>query len=217
MSRKSPGRTRVKICGLTNRQDAMDAIALGVDALGFNTFRGSKRYINLEKESEWIRTLPPFVTKVVVMVNPSIAEAEAVFKMPFVDMVQFHGNEDEEFCAHFARLGLPFIKAVAVKNRESLESLGRFKTPYMLLDAYSQTEFGGTGHRIESDLLDTLAVPEGVHLILSGGLKPANVRSAIKQFRPYAVDVASGVESTPGRKDKELMADFILAATTPEA
>jgi len=205
-------RTRVKICGITNAQDAGDAVELGADALGFNTYTGSKRFIDLKKESGWIRELPPFVTKVAVMVNPTPAEAEAVFALPYIDIVQFHGHEDEKFCGHFAKLGLPFIKAIAVKDESSLDDIGRYGTPHILIDAYSPAEFGGTGRLIDAALLDGFARRHGnQRLILSGGLKPSNVRAAIERVRPYAVDVASGVETAPGRKDKTLMREFILA------
>ncbi len=206
-------RTRVKICGLTNPQDAMDAIELGADALGFNLYTGSKRHVDLNKEAGWIRALPRHITKVAVMVNPSIAEAEAVFKLPFIDMVQFHGDEDEKFCAHFAELGLPFIKAVAVKDEASVRDLGRFGTPHILIDAWSPDAYGGTGRLIDAGLLEhlTAGTGGGFQLVLSGGLNPGNVREAIERVRPRAVDVASGVESAPGRKDKALMEEFIRA------
>ncbi|MGB8354098.1 MAG: phosphoribosylanthranilate isomerase [Chthoniobacteraceae bacterium] len=213
MTTTQPHRTRVKICGITNPQDAADAVELGADALGFNTYPGSKRFIDLKRESEWIRSLPPFITKVAVMVKPTIAEAEAVFNLPYIDMVQFHGNEDEKFCAHFAGLGLPFIKAIAVKDETSLHDVGRFGTSHILIDAYSPSAFGGTGQLIDASLTGHFSQNQGekFHLILSGGLKPANVRAAIDRIHPYAVDVASGVEIAPGRKDKSLMGDFILA------
>lgn len=207
-------RTRVKICGITNRRDALDAIESGADALGFNLYPGSKRYIDLEKEQAWIRDLPPFVTKVAVMVNPGIAEAEAVLELPFIDMVQFHGDEDESFCAHFA--GLPFIKALRVGGA-ALPGTGlfqRFSTPCILIDSLSPGEFGGTGKQIGAEALEGFAPGsrDGGVLILSGGLNPSNVREAVRLVRPYAVDVASGVESAPGRKDKGLMRAFVLAA-----
>ena len=212
MSGTEERRTRVKICGLTNAQDAGDAIELGADALGFNTYTGSKRFIDLKKESVWIRELPPFVTKVAVMVNPTIAEAEGVFALPYIDMVQFHGHEDGKFCEHFAKIGLPFIKAIAVKDEKSLEDVERYCTPHILIDAYSPAEFGGTGRLIDAGLVETFAREHGTHrLILSGGLKPSNVRAAMERVHPYAVDVASGVETAPGRKDRALMREFILA------
>jgi phosphoribosylanthranilate isomerase len=108
----APARVRVKICGVTNRADAEAAIALGADALGFNLFPGSKRCLDLEREAEWIAALPPFVTRVAVLVNVPIEEARRVAEHPAIDCVQFHGDEDETFCAEFARLGRPFIKAL---------------------------------------------------------------------------------------------------------
>lgn len=210
---------RVKICGITNERDALDAIELGADALGFNLYTESKRFVDLNKEAGWMQSLPAGVTKVAVMVNPSIEEAEAVFKLPFIDMVQFHGDEDGEFCAHFARLGLPFIKAVAVKDGSSLGNLERFHTLHILLDAWSPEAYGGTGRSIDRDVLRFPAGGGGnkLKLILAGGLDPANVRDAIDRVHPHAVDVASGVESAPGRKDKMLMREFIRAVSGSES
>lgn len=205
-------RTRVKICGLTTEEDARDAIALGADALGFNLFTGSKRYIDLKNASGWIAALPDSVAKVAVMVNPTLAEAEAVANLPYIDAVQLHGHEDAAFCAAYARLGLPFIKAVAVKDAASLAALSNFATPYMLVDSWSPSEFGGTGKTIDADLLKPGAIPSDIHLILSGGLNPENVGAAVARLRPYAVDVASGVEFSPGRKNRDKVAAFIKAA-----
>lgn len=206
------GRTRVKICGITNREDAEAAIELGTDALGFNLYPGSKRFIDLHVEADWIRALPPFVTKVAVMVNPSIAEAEAVFHQAHIDVVQFHGTEDEKFCAHFAKRGLPFIKAIALKDSASLELVAQFCTPNILVDAYSPHSFGGTGTLIDLDLAERFAAAQGsLRVILSGGLTPENVGEAIRRVRPYAVDVASGVESAPRKKDRTRIAEFIRA------
>jgi phosphoribosylanthranilate isomerase len=208
-----PARTRVKICGVTNRADAQAAVELGADALGFNLHRGSKRFIDLEKEAAWIRELPPFVTKVAVMVRPSIADAEAVFERPFIDAVQFHGGEDEAFCTHFARLGLPFIKAIALQDAALLDDPGRFGTRFVLLDTSSPRGFGGTGELVDLDLAEKFAARHReLSVILSGGLNPANVADAVRRVRPYAVDVASGVESGPGKKDAMAVGEFIRAA-----
>jgi len=206
-------RTRVKICGITNREDAEMAVELGVDALGFNAWPGSKRFIDLKKEAAWIRDLPPFVTKVAVMVNPPVAEAEAVFALPFIDLVQFHGNEDEAFCAHFAKSGRPFVKAIALRDASSLENTGRFCTRNILLDAYAAGAFGGTGRLIDLELAGAfVAKYPDLSVTLSGGLTPDNVKKAIRRVRPYAVDVASGVEQEPRRKNRELVAAFVQAA-----
>ena len=215
MSHPMKTRTRVKICGITNREDANMAVELGADALGFNAWSGSKRFIDLEKEAAWIRDLPPFVTKVAVMVNPTVAEAEAVFALPFIDLVQFHGGEDEAFCSHFAKDGLPFIKAVALRDASSLENTGRFCTRNILLDAWVAGSFGGTGRLIDLEMAgDFVAKNPHLRVTLSGGLNPCNLMNAIHKVRPYAVDVASGVEleQDPRRKDKSLVAGFLQAA-----
>lgn len=213
MSGNAARRVRVKICGITNPRDAEDAVELGADALGFNTWRESKRFLDLQKAAVWIRELPPFVAKIAVMVNPTVAEAEAVFNLPFIDAVQFHGGEDETFCAHFAKLGLPFIKAVAVKDAASLENPGRFRTRRILLDACVPGQFGGTGKPVDLELAEKFASQNpNVQLVLSGGLTPQNVADAVRRLRPFAVDAASGIERVPGKKDCGLMRAFILAA-----
>jgi len=206
-------RTRVKICGITNREDAEMAIELGADALGFNAWPGSKRFIDLKKEASWIRDLPPFVTKVAVMVNPPLSEAESVFAFPFIDLVQFHGREDESFCARFANAGLPFIKAIALRDASSLENIERFCTRNILLDAYAAGAFGGTGRLIDLELAGAFVEthPE-LCVTLSGGLNSDNVKKAILKVHPHAVDVASGVELEPRKKERTLVATFIQAA-----
>jgi len=191
------------------------AIELGADALGFNVWPGSKRFIDLKKESAWIRDLPPFVTKVAVMVNLPVTEAEGVFALPFIDMVQFHGNEDEAFCAHFAKTGLPFIKAIPLRDASSLENISRFCTRNILLDAYVAGAFGGTGRLIDLELArDFVAKHPNFYVTLSGGLNANNVKEAIRRVRPHAVDVASGVEQVPGRKGRALLTAFVQAAKT---
>ncbi len=206
-------RVRVKICGVTNRADAEAAIELGADALGFNLFTGSKRFIDLREESNWIRELSPFVTRVAVMVNPTRSETDEVFALPFIDAVQLHGDEDADFCAHFARRGLQFFKAVAARDAATLENVARFQTPWILLDAFSAGQFGGTGKLVDLALAEKFASENPqVKLVLSGGLTAENVAEAVRRVRPFAVDVASGVESAPGRKDREKMRAFISAA-----
>lgn len=205
---------RVKICGVTNRADAEAAIELGADALGFNLFPGSKRFVALPEAAGWATSLPPYVVRVAVMVNPTAAEAlkaQAVFHA-----IQLHGHESAEFCAEFARAsGRSFVKALAVKDAASLENAGNFSTANILLDAFSPTAFGGTGQRIDLGLAAqfTAAHPH-LRVILSGGLTAENVAEAVRCVRPYAVDVASGVEAAgdPRKKDFAKMRAFIRAA-----
>src|SRR5215210_3495010 len=125
---------RVKICGLTNREDAELAVSLGADALGFNAYAGSKRFIDLRGEAGWIRQLPPFITKVAIMVNPTVEEAEAVFALPFIDLVQFHGKESAEFLRPFIEGGNRLIKAIALRNVDSFERPELFGISDVLLD-----------------------------------------------------------------------------------
>ncbi len=209
---KNPARVRIKICGLTNEEDARAATDLGADALGFNLWSGSKRYIDLDRAFSWIRGLPPLVTRVAVLVNMPLDEARRVADHPAIDVVQFHGDEDESYCAQFAACGRPFIKAVRVRDSASLNNLDAFSTPSILLDADAGAAYGGTGRQLDP-LLAAEAVQRfpGVKIILAGGLKPENVAEAVKTAHPYAVDVASGVEAAPGRKDAEKMARFFAA------
>jgi len=205
-------RVRVKICGITNEEDARAATNLGSDALGFNLWPGSKRHIDLDRAFSWIRGLPPLVTRVAVLVNVPLEEAHRVAAHPAIDLVQFHGDEDESYCAQFAACGRPFIKALRIRDSASLDNLDRFSTPSILLDADAGAAYGGTGRQLNPGLAAeaTRRFP-GVKIVLAGGLKPENVAEAVRAAQPYAVDVASGVEAAPGRKDPEKMARFIAA------
>ena len=205
-------RVRVKICGLTNDADARAAVALGADALGFNLYPGSPRCVDLDREAAWIVKLPPFVTRVAVLVNVPLSEAQRVAGDPAIDLVQFHGDEDEGYCAEFARLGRPFLKALRVRDAGSLEKADRFSTPHVLLDAHADSAYGGTGLRLDTALAaDAVRRFPELQIVLAGGLRPENVGEAVRVVRPYAVDVASGVESAPGRKDGGKMAAFFTA------
>ena len=204
---------RVKICGITNREDALTAIELGASALGFNLFPGSKRFIELEREVEWITSLPPFVTRVAVLVNAAIEDALRIAAHPAIDVVQLHGDEDEDYCAQFARSGRAFIKALRLDGGVAIEAANRFSTNHVLLDAHSAGAFGGTGTLIDVELARGYRRHHpDLALILAGGLTPENVGPAVRAVRPYGVDVASGVEASARRKSRELMQAFIAAA-----
>ena len=188
-------RVRVKICGVTNREDALAAIALGADALGFNLFPGSKRFIEIDREAAWIQALPPFVTRVAVLVNLPLDDARRIAARPELDLVQFHGDEDAAYCAEFARLGRPFVKALRLRDAASIETADRFSTPHVLLDAHAGAAFGGTGTPIDLALAaECVRRHPALRIILAGGLQPENVAAAVRAVQPYAVDVASGVE-----------------------
>ncbi len=206
----SQERVRIKICGLTNEADAVAAIEAGADALGFNGFSGSKRYIDLATEAAWIVKLPPLVSRVAVVVNPSEVEARALLAQPGVDAIQFHGDETPAFCAPFKGSG--FIKALSARDLPSLKEAGAYGAGAILLDAFVPGAYGGTGQLIDLELAsEFVRTHPHLRVILSGGLKPDNVAEAVRAVRPYAVDVASGVESGPRKKDHSLMKEFIAA------
>lgn len=204
---------RVKICGLSNREEAEAAVKAGADALGFNLFSGSKRFLPLDENADWICSLPPFVTRVAVLVNAPLEDARRVAQHPAIDMVQLHGDEDESYCAEFARLKRPFIKALRPRTTAELTDASSFSTSHILLDAHVPGAFGGTGITIDLSVAAQFArVNPHLTLILAGGLTPFNVADAIQTVRPFAVDVASGVETSAGGKSCELMSMFLRAA-----
>ena len=208
-------RVRVKICGLTNRADAAAAIDLGADALGFNLFPGSKRVIKLEEATDWLRALPPFVARVAVVVNLPLDEARHLAARPEFDLMQFHGDEDAAYCAEFARLGRPFVKALRLQAAASIALAGTFSTPHLLLDAPAGAAYGGTGTLSDLALAaECVRRHPALHIILAGGLNPENVGAAVKAVRPCAVDVASGVEMAGDarRKCASQMERFLAAA-----
>ncbi len=197
----------MKICGLTRLEDALAAVELGADALGFNFWPKSKRYVAPERAAELISALPPFVTAVGLFVNASRRELVRAVKASGVGVVQLHGDEPPEACAE---LPWPVIKGLPVRDARWSAQARRYPVSAVLVDAPSQG-YGGSGERFDWKLLRRrggLRVP----LLLAGGLTPANVAQAVREARPYGVDVASGVESSPGIKDARKMARFIRAA-----
>jgi len=206
-------RVRVKICGITCAQDAHAAIALGADALGFNTWRGSKRSLDLAAAGAWLRELPPFVARVALTVNAPLEEAQRIAALGFVDAVQLHGDEDAPYCEALASGGRTVIKALRVRVADDLAVVPSFPAASFLIDAHVAGLFGGTGVPVDLDLAREFRrrFPEKP-LILAGGLNPENVARAVDAVRPYAVDVSSGVEAEPGRKDYRLVKAFIEAA-----
>jgi phosphoribosylanthranilate isomerase len=197
---------RVKICGVTRLEDALDAVRLGADALGFNFWPSSKRYCSPSMARRIASRLPPFVTTVGVFVNQSKREIREISARVGLRALQLHGDESPVFCRGFA---LPVIKAVRVETPNSLQLLSQFKVDAFLLDTPSEG-FGGSGLTFDWRFLRHFADSRPV--ILAGGLTPLNVGKAVAAVKPYAVDVASGVESEPGVKDVKKMAQFISAA-----
>ena len=199
-------RTKIKICGITNVEDAIQAAELGADALGFIFYRGSKRYIDPNSAKEIISSLPPFLTKVGVFVNQELEEIADIQENTGINAVQLHGDETPELCRS---LSSAVIKAIRVKDSEDIERLAQYPVQAILLDTYSDAEYGGTGKSFDWGILDNKSIAEKI--ILSGGLNPDNVAEAVRIVNPYAVDVSSGVEAEPGKKDHEKLKKFIEA------
>lgn len=208
-------RIRTKICGLTNDVDARASIAAGADALGFNFWPGSKRFVAPTDALPWIAALPAGVTRVAVMVDPDFSDVTRAFEQPGIDALQLHGDEPPEFCARLAAAGHRLIKAIRVRDGNSLLAALRYPGEIpLLLDAYRAGEPGGTGTTMDWRLAaDFVRDHPNRRIILSGGLTPENVSNAARRVRPFGVDVASGVE-TPGqprRKDLSRLRAFLVA------
>lgn len=200
-------RTRVKICGLTRREDVQEAARLGADALGFVFYAKSPRAVNVEQAAALVRAVPAFVTTVGLFVDPTEEEVRAVLEQVPLDLLQFHGDEPPVFCSRFGR---PYLKAVRVQPGVDLVQYAAAyrESAGLLLDAYVPGVPGGTGQRFDWDLIpEVLPLP----IVLAGGLEPDNVADAIARVRPWAVDVSGGVEAAKGIKDHARMAAFIGA------
>jgi phosphoribosylanthranilate isomerase len=198
---------RVKICGITNREDALYAADCGADALGFVFYAGSPRCVTPETVTAICAELPPFVSRVGLFVNETSARIAALAGQCGLDVVQLHGDEAPEACA---APPLRVIKALRLRDAESLVGHERYRVSALLLDAWVAESFGGTGQCCDWTLAEPVARLRPV--ILAGGLTPENVGVAIRQVRPYAVDVSSGVEMAPGRKNPRKVAQFIRLA-----
>jgi phosphoribosylanthranilate isomerase len=199
---------KVKICGITNLDDALAAVENGADALGFVFFRGSPRFISPGDAASIIKKLPPFVQTFGVFVDEVAEDIRTIVSMAGIGLVQLHGDEAPEACRLYRRV----IKAIRVKSLESLSPLERFKdhVSAFLLDAYSPDNLGGTGMIFNWDI--AIEAKRFGKIILAGGLTPDNVADAIRRVRPYGVDVSSGVELMRGKKDLQKIKLFIERA-----
>jgi phosphoribosylanthranilate isomerase len=202
---------RVKICGITNVEDARQAVAAGADALGFVFYRPSPRYVEPNVVANIVASLPPFVTTVGLFVDEDAATVADIMAHTGLDLIQFHGDEDDAFCRQFAR---PYIKALRVNSdAHSREDVAALAAQYpgargILLDTYRAGVPGGTG-----EVFDWGLVPSGAYnIILAGGLEPSNVSQAVRVVAPFAVDVSGGVEASHGIKDHDKVKQFIAAA-----
>jgi phosphoribosylanthranilate isomerase len=195
--------TWIKICGITNIEDGLKAASLGVDALGF-IFAPSPRRVDPLIAREIIRRLPSSILKVGVFVDEIPARVEEIAAFCHLSDLQLHGEESPEYCQKFS---IRVIKALRIKDAESIEEMTRFLGVSILLDTHSPAQMGGTGNPFPWEI--ALKAKEKGKFILAGGLNPLNVGEAIQEVRPWGVDVSSGVEIVPGKKDPQRMIDFV--------
>jgi phosphoribosylanthranilate isomerase len=204
--------TRVKICGITSVADGLMAAEAGADLIGLMFFEGSPRHITLPTAVEISRALPPYVLRAGVFVNPDEELVMRAIAECNLNLLQFHGDEPSDFCTQF---GLMSLKAVRVRDTASIEQLAGYQTDAFLLDAHSKSGLGGTGEKFNWELAIE-AQKFGKPIFLAGGLTPENAAEAVRRVRPFGVDVSSGVESAPGKKDAEKVRAFIKAAKSVE-
>jgi len=216
MSFLESGGVHVKICGITNPEDVALCLSAGADALGFNFFPGSPRYIDPDGAIPWIRDLGNKADRVAVVVNAPEGLLEKIRAAGCFETIQFHGDESPEFCA---RSGFPrWIKAIRVSGPSVVAGALAFPTPNILFDGWTAKAYGGTGQRLDWDVVrDFVLSHPDRRFILAGGLTAQNVRQAIRIVRPHAVDVASGVELNPRKKDEYLVREFIREAKHPRS
>jgi len=198
-------KTRIKFCGMTRQQDVQLAIELGVDALGLVFVDKSERNVGIEQAKKLISDIPPFIVKVGLFMNANPTDVTTKLQSLNLNLLQFHGDEDEAFCKQFDR---PYLKAIPMGSVASIDAfISNFPTATgFLLDSHSQGQMGGSGEKFSwQDVPQNIAKP----LILAGGLTPENVHQAKSIVQPYAVDVSSGIETSKGIKDPAKMAKFI--------
>jgi phosphoribosylanthranilate isomerase len=207
------GRVAVKICGITRADEARAIVDAGADALGINFWPHSKRFIALADATPWLRELAGTVPRVAVTVNASDDELRAFLDSGVIDWIQLHGDETPDRVESLTQQSFPVFKAMGVRDRTSLTAAADYDCPTLLLDAYAPNEYGGSGETMDWALgAEAVQQWPDRQIVLAGGLTPENVAAAVSQVRPAGVDVASGVESSPGRKDLEKVRAFIAAA-----
>lgn len=199
---------KVKICGITRAADARAAVTAGADLIGFVFYDGSPRHVSVAQAAAIARLVPPHVVRAGLFVNAPEADVAEALSACGLQLLQFHGEEPPEYCRQFPAMTM---KAFRVKDAETLRALPAYPTDAWLLDAYVPGERGGTGRAFNWELAAD-AVKLGRPVFLAGGLTPENVAEAVRRARPFAVDVSSGVESTPGVKDEAKVRAFIAAA-----
>lgn len=199
--------TKIKICGITNLKDALHAADCGADALGFIYYPKSPRYVAPEVAREIIEKLPPGIKKVGVFVNHDAGKIRELMGFCGLDMIQLHGDEPPEYCRQFPASIL--IKAFSLRVTHDLANLRNYPVKAILIDAYDPGRYGGTGKKANWELAIKVKETYPYPLILSGGLNAGNIQQAIEMVLPHAVDVNSGVETSPGKKDPEMVRKII--------
>ncbi len=200
--------TRVKICGITSPEDALIAVEAGADALGFVFYQESPRHIFPEEAARIINLLPPFVQAVGLFVNETPETVNQISRICRLGLVQLHGDETPDYCR---KIEQRIMKAFRVRTLTCLDPIAGYHPTACLLDAYSPSFYGGTGTSFNWEIAQA-ARQRGHRIVLAGGLTPDNVAEAIRQVQPYGVDVSSGVESAPGKKDPDKVRRFVRNA-----
>jgi phosphoribosylanthranilate isomerase len=207
----------VKICGITRPEDARLAVELGAAALGFIFYKPSPRYVDPERAAAIVRTLPPFVTAVGVFVQATAAEMNAIAERSRLDRIQLHGDEPYEL---LQRLSRPAYRAFRLKEPGDVRAVEAAPDADVLLDTFMPDRFGGTGRAFDwtwaRGLVERLAL-QGRRVILAGGLTPETVGQALREVRPHALDISSGVEAEPGIKDESKLRALFRALETTDA
>lgn len=208
----NPSKTSLKICGVTQMEDAMALIDLGVHALGVNFWPKSKRYISPESAKSFLSQFAGKIVRVGVFVNAAPELPQRLLESDQIDIAQFHGDETPEYCALFADASLPFIKAIGVKNKASLANIAAYRASAILLDTPAPGVYGGTGETFDwTHAQDFITQHPNTPVLLAGGITPDNVTEAIDQVHPCALDIASGAEKSPGIKDMEKVKALVAA------
>jgi len=201
----------VKICGITNVEDAEAAVQAGADALGFVFFSRSPRFVKIDTAAYIVRNIPSHIWRVGVFVNPSKDLLTEAIDACGLTVIQLHGDETPEVCSQVLQLGVQVMKAFRVKDISVMKEVERYRADYVLLDTYIEHAYGGTGAAFNWEIGREI-VAKGMKVFLAGGLTPENVADAVRIVKPFGVDVSSGVEHSPGRKDPARLRAFIRAA-----
>ena len=191
---------KVKICGLTNYEDAAAALDMGADLLGFNFYPDSPRYVTPEKAAQIISKLPAFIDIAGVFVNATFDEIRRIIDRCWLNWIQLHGDEDPDFCRSFLSVHVKTMKALRVKDTSDIEKADEFFTDAVLLDAFHPEKYGGTGLTFDWNIVGHI----GKRIFLAGGINPDNAADAVK-LGVYGIDVCSGIEAEPGKKDHRKM------------